>query len=139
MKRNQTRIMFLSLSVALAVTIFGCGPRQGELPKAPVSGSVTYRGKPLRFGRVLFYHSSGHTVGADIAADGTFTLDVYQGENGVSIECYDYQRPGSKTRRSRSGGNSSLIPIRYLSCGTSGLAIKVEPDGRNDVVLELKD
>ncbi len=139
MKRNQAKFAILSLSIALAATIFGCGPRGGDLPKSPVSGSVTYQGKPLSFGRVLFYHSSGHTVGADIAADGTFALDVYQGENGVSIECYDYQRPGSKTQRSRAGGDTSMIPARYLSCGTSGLAITVEPDGKNDVVLELKD
>jgi hypothetical protein len=139
MKRNQTQLMLLSLSMALAVTILGCGPRDGALPKAPVSGSVAYRGKPLSFGRVLFYHSSGHTVGADIAADGTFTLDAYQGENGVSIECYDYQRPGSKSQRSRTGGDSSLIPARYLSCGTSGLAITVQPAGTHDAALQLTD
>jgi hypothetical protein len=139
MKRHQTKIMFLSLPIALAVTVFGCGPREDVPPTAPVSGSVAYRGRPLRFGRVIFYHSSGHTVGADIAADGRFTLDAYQGDNSVSIECYDYQRPGSTSQRSRTGGDSSLIPVRYLSCGTSGLSVTVKPAGRNDATLELTD
>jgi hypothetical protein len=124
----------------LAVAVVGCRHRGIDLPTAPVSGKVTYHGKPLAFGKVLFFHPSGHAASADIAADGTFELTAYQGKNGVSIECFDADRPGSnKTRGRMADDNKSLIPNRYMSYGTSGLSFEVKPDAESRADFMLTD
>ena len=132
-------VLSCCVMLVLAVVALGCRHRGVDLPMAPVSGRVVYHGKPLGFGRVAFIHSSGQVAGAEIAADGTFTLTAYQGANRVSVECYDYQRPGSKTQRSRMGDDKSLIPDRYASYGTSGLTFEVKPGGDNKPEFTLKD
>jgi hypothetical protein len=100
---------------------------------------VIYHGKPLGFGRIALIHPSGQAAGAELGADGAFTMTAYQGVNSVSVECYDYQRPGSKTGPSRMGNDKSLIPDRYLSYGTSGLVFEVKPDGDNKATFTLTD
>jgi hypothetical protein len=140
MRRNSTTILFGCIVAIVAVAALGCRGRRGvDLPTARVSGVVTYQGKPLGFGRVTFFHPSGHAVGADIAADGSFALAAYQGNNSISVECYDYQMPGSKKLRSRMGDDKCLIPARYLSYGTSGLTFVVKPDEENKAAFALKD
>ena len=137
------RILCCSL-LLLAVTAIGCGDRGIDLPTAQVSGTVSYQGKPLEFGKVLFFHPSGHVASAKIAADGTFKLTAYQGQNNVAVECYDVDRPGAAqdrtnqgagdfASRSRSimGRDKSLIPIRYRNYSKSGLTFEVKP-GEND-------
>ena len=122
------------------MVVLGCKGRGIALPTAPVSGKVTYHGKPLGFGRIAFIHSSGQAAGAEIAADGTFTLTAYQGNNHVAIECFDFDRPGStKTRSRMMAENKSLIPDRYMNYGTSGLTFEVEPGKDNKAEFTLKD
>jgi hypothetical protein len=123
----------------LALVVFGCRSRGIDLPTAPVSGRVTYQEKPLGFGRVIFFHPSGHAAGADIAADGAFTLNAYQGSNHVSVECFEADRPGSTKIRSRMGNDKSLIPDRYMNYATSGLAFEVKPGESNKAEFTLKD
>lgn len=123
----------------LGVALLGCQGRGIGLSTASVSGSVTYQGKPLGFGRIAFVHSSGQAAGAEIVADGSFTLTGYQGSNRVAIECLDSDRPGSKKRRSRDmADNKSLIPDRYMNYSTSGLTFDVQP-GENKAEFALTD
>ena len=140
MKPNLTRIVLSCFLVLAVIAASGCGGRRGiDLPTASVSGKVTYQGKPLSFGRVTFFHPSGHAAGADIAADGTFALNAYQGNNGLSVECYDYLRPGSRVQRSRMGDDKSLIPLRYSVYTTSGLTCEVKPGEGNKAEFTLTD
>jgi hypothetical protein len=134
---NMLRYPVLLIAIVL---VLGCRDRGITLPTAPVSGTITYQGKPLGFGKVVFFHPSGHAAGADIAADGTFTLTAYQGNNSVSVECFDTDRPGSTKARSRMmDDNKSLIPARYMSYGTSGLTFEVKPGEDNKSEFTLKD
>jgi hypothetical protein len=130
--------LYCCVLLTLAVVAVGCRHRGVDLPKAPVSGRVTYHGKPLGFGRIAFVHSSGQAAGGELADDGAFTLTAYQGPNSISVECYDYQRPGCKTGPSRTGNDKSLIPERYMSYGTSGLTFEVKPND-NKAEFTLKD
>jgi hypothetical protein len=124
----------------IATLLLGCKNHGIEIPTAPVAGKVTYQGKPLGFGRILFFHPSGHAMGADIAPDGTYTLNAYQGNNCISVECFDCDVPGSSKERGRMmGDNNSLIPYRYLSYGTSGLTFEVKPGDENKADFNLKD
>lgn len=136
----KTVISLCCFATLLAVVTTACHGRRGiDLPTAPVSGKVTYQGRPLSFGRVTFFHPSGHAAGVDIAADGAFMLNAYQGSNGVSVECSEYQRPGSKAQRSRTGNDKSVIPVRYSAYATSGLTFEVKPGENSKAEFALKD
>jgi hypothetical protein len=127
-----------SLPLMLVVAI-GCGDGRVKLPTAPVAGTVTYRGKPLGFGKIVFFHPSGHAAAAEIAADGAFTLTAYQGINNVSVECFDVDRPGSTKVRNRMYPDKRLIPDRYFNYSTSGLTFEVKPGENEKAVFALVD
>lgn len=125
------------LAVLLAGGVSGCREHESSLASAPVAGVVIYNGKPLGCGRIMFVHDSGQATGAELAADGRFTLTAYQGTNRVAVECLEVDRPGSNKSRSRSGNNPSLIPIRYANYSTSRLTCEVR-EGKNTVEFVLK-
>jgi hypothetical protein len=134
--RNTLRY---SVVLMLAIVAFGCGHRGVDLPTATVVGRVMYRGKPLAGGRIAFIHASGQAAGGELTSDGSFRLDAYQGDNRISVECYDFDVPGSTKKRSRMmENNKSLIPDRYMNYGTSGLTFEVKPDN-NTADFTLKD
>jgi hypothetical protein len=126
------------LLLALAASM-GCGDGRMKLPTASVSGTVTYRGKPLASGKIIFFHETGQAGSADISADGAFTLTAFQGKNQVAIECYapNKQNPNSPPSPGTPLG-PSLIPRRYIEAGTSGLEFDVKP-GDNKAEIILKD
>lgn len=130
--RMMMRMLRCSLPLALAVAVLGCRDGKIRLPTAPVSGSVTYKGKPLSTGRIIFFHSSGQMAGADIGADGAFKLTAYQGKNSVQIECFSsYSREMTDSK--------SFIPLRYANYSTSELTFEVKPDENNKAEFALKD
>jgi hypothetical protein len=137
--RKMMRMLRFSIALMFAMPMLGCRDRGAELPTAPVYGTVKYNRKPLSFGKVIFFHPSGHARGADIAADGTFKLNAYQGENRVAVECVEADRPGSTKARSRLGNDKSLIPNRYANYSTSALTFEVKPGGDNKAAFTLKD
>lgn len=128
------------LLLLLTATI-GCGDGRVGLPTAPVAGTVTYQGKPLASGRILFLHPSGQGAAADIAADGTFKLTAFQGKNQVVVACFTQEppNPDPKAPFARPQQGKSLIPDRYNSCNTSDLSFDVEPDKDNRADITLKD
>jgi hypothetical protein len=124
----------------LTVVALGCRHRGVDLPTSPVSGRVTYRGKPLEFGQIAFVHSSGQVAGSELATDGGFKVTAYQGVNRIFIECRDIDKPGTAQKRPWMANDrpKSLIPDRYRSYGTSGLTFDVKP-GDNTTEFALKD
>jgi hypothetical protein len=80
--------LFAVLSICLSLT--GCG--ESGPPRAPIQGSVTIGGAPLKAGRILFVPqapSEGPAVSARIT-DGQYTLDdstgPVVGSNRVEVE-----------------------------------------------------
>ncbi len=133
----------LALLSAVVMSSAGCGKRDREL--APLAGKVTWEGEPLRFGAVVFEHEYGQPATAAIQSDGTFELvtrgeaaGTVAGTRRVRVACYEGQDP---SRRSGSDGPAelgrSLIPERYTSFETSGLAVEVRPGANEPVVLNL--
>src|SRR5437773_2705939 len=60
------------LCLSLCWLGLGCGE---TFPTAPVAGTVTYKGKPLTFGKVTFIHDeSGRAGFAELDADGRYSL-----------------------------------------------------------------
>ncbi len=138
-----SKIRCLGFLFALLL-ICGCGG-----PKiAAVSGTVTYKGKPLEFGLVHFAPVSQELTPAkaEIQADGSYILEVqgdrkapvlgaYVGEYRVWISCYPYHAPNWN-------GNpfakvKSVIPEKYESVETSELTATVVK-GKNTFNFDLQ-
>ena len=78
----QARSRPLLWSACLACALLsGCGG-----PKvAPVRGRVTYAGKPVPGGKILFYPESGRMAIGEIGADGTYTLTTFTSGDGALV------------------------------------------------------
>src|SRR5436189_3123509 len=78
---------------AVAVMIGGCNRVQKTRPGwASVSGTVTYQGKPLSGGEVMWCTAKdGISIarGGPIRADGTFSLDTPTGPATIAIQVTD--------------------------------------------------
>lgn len=114
---------------------------------APVSGRVTYQGKPLQFGIVMFQSEYGKPAMGRIQSDGVFRMTVDRegdgavvGMNRVRIACFEGQEPNAKPVE---GGErllgASLIPKRYALYDTSGITVRIHPNMNEPFVLELTD
>ena len=129
------------MAIGLTFVIFaivlsnGCGPSDASVPLAPISGKVTYRGKPLPHGQVVMIRGSGQMIAGEIQADGTYRIEAPVGENMVQIFCAVDSSPmegkGIKDPK-------SLVPRRYTSYATSGLTVNVL-DGENTKDWQLTD
>ncbi len=137
-------VRFVVVAV-IAASFNGC---DNERPLAPVTGKVTYRGEPLKFGTVMFQPPSGQPATASIQPDGTFALETRgEGEGAavgmckVRVTCYEGQNPVSRSAPSgdEGGFGKSLIPEKYLDYDTSEITVEVKPGINDPVTIELKD
>ena len=136
----------LVLVLAALGVVGGCGGKQ--LPVAPAEGQVSYRGKPLPFGSVMFQPVMGPPARGVIQPDGTFQLSTYGSNDGavigqhqVRIACFESQRPSSKAPAAGGGEvgvGRSLIPPRYSNFGSSGLRVEVKA-ANEPFMFELVD
>ena len=79
----------LFLCVCSLLVIAGCGPRTGE-----VTGTVTYKGKPVRSGNVMLLIDGAAPVYAELKDDGGFALSkVAIGKYRVTVSSPDPARP----------------------------------------------
>jgi len=150
------RIMSVSL-VALGVTLaaVGCGGSDPDRPKlGKVTGTVTYKGKPLTKGTVTFTPISGKGEGGDqiasgeIQSDGTYSLTTFDTDDGAVLGQHAVTvRSGEEIvsgKPATPGGPieyklpKSSIPKKYESVGSTPLKYTVEPGGKT-IDLELKD
>jgi hypothetical protein len=135
------RLHLAALPVALWVAV-GCG-RSPET--APVIGRVTYHGKEVKPGRVLFIGPNNHSAVSPLDEDGRYELRAAVGDNVVSVES---RAPVAVPVKPAGAGppekgplppiGKSLIPDRYLTPGSSGLKFSVK-SGPNTFDIELKD
>jgi hypothetical protein len=119
-------------AVAVAATVLGgCG---GNV--APVEGKVSYQGKPLEFGTVVFRPAKGPEARGAIGSDGTFRLSTFGngdgavlGKHQVAIICVETQRPGAQADAGKETGvGKSLIPRKYAVPAGSPLSVEVKEE-----------
>lgn len=120
---------------------WGCS-RGGELPTAPVTGKVTYKGKPVPSGTVMFVPEKGPAATGEIAKDGTYTLSTYSKNDGAvlgkhKIAITALADMGDRLPEEQSPLPPPLIPDKYLNQDTSGLTAEIK-EGPNTVDLDLK-
>jgi hypothetical protein len=110
----------LSLAAIAAVCLLARADavKAADKPSATVTGSVTFRGKPLANGKIGLHPAKGKAVFATIK-DGKFSLKgVPVGATRVTV-------------------TSDLVPKKYASPTTSGLKFNVGAE-ENQLNIELK-
>lgn len=156
----MTRIRPLLFLLALGVLILGCHKN----PNAPaqLSGSVSYKGQPLKGGTLTFYGKAGGSYNAGINEQGNFSLtDLPEGEMTVAIETESanpdkktpsyggkkfegkmkaYQPPGAPPKPDAASERESYvkIPAKYADAKTSGLTVTLVA-GKNTKTFDLSD
>jgi hypothetical protein len=135
--------------LSLVVLALGCGEKRNTPPTAPVTGKVTYKGKPVIGGTVTFNPEEalkGNPGSGDIAEDGTYSLTTYEvgdgavlGKHTVTVQVFPGQRGGPEA--ALPGMESKLpspIPKKYADPSTSKLTFEVK-EGDNVADLTLED
>lgn len=123
----------LALAVWLAFSLASCHRKATvESNRGPVSGTVTFDGKPIPAGTITMVSTSDaiFRIMAPLK-DGTFSVaDTPLGTVSVAVDTEPI------------AGNSPhqyvKIPPRYSKTETSGLSITIPPGGAKDVKVELK-
>jgi len=122
------------VAAAVAVMIGGCNRVQKTRPGwANVSGTVTYQGKPLPGGEVMWCTAKdGISIarGGHIRENGTFALDTPTGPATIAIQVTDLK----KAQPSR----YVEIPAKYADAQKSGLTHEAKEGDNKDVNIDLK-
>jgi hypothetical protein len=147
-------IMSMIAGLAL-LPVIGCGPDDGIGKRYPVSGTVTYQGKPVPRGTVTFTPESteGRPAAADIDPDGSYTATtatpgdgMLPGKYRVSIHAVESDMSVVK---GKVGGThrvdliakapkKALVPSKYADPSTSQLTVEVKPES-NTFDFKLTD
>ena len=139
----------LLIALLGAAMMLGCN--SGGQRIAPVSGTVTYNGKPVPGAHVSFVPSDGSSRAAEglTDANGKFTLGTFSTSDGAVVGTHKIGVIANGPARPARPGEGSgmpgetvpgppLIPAKYFSPETSGITQEVKP-GSNSVELTLKD
>ena len=136
------RFARLLIGLIALVLLPGCGDgaKTRDLPKAPVSGIVSYGGQPLTAGAIVFMHETGENTAAELGAEGKYSAQVPIGKNKVLVTSREPEstNPNPEAAAPKGLPGKSRIPEKYNDYGTSGLAIEVK-EGENKLDAALTD
>lgn len=130
----------LILSVCLAV-LSGCG---GEDPKRPalgkVTGSVEYKGQPVKEGQITFYPENGRSATGKVNDGKIQEITTFDPGDGapvgklkVTVVAFD------KSTADTYNPGKNLLPTKYAALQSTPLSVEIKP-GANDVgALKLAD
>jgi hypothetical protein len=133
---------------AVCLVLVGCGR-----PAASVSGTVTFDGKPLPGGTVLFHRSDGRVEHALISTEGKYSMeDAPLGKVRITVRAHGAVPPALPNSavnpptppreldpRPEDRRDSGYVPIppRYLDPEKSGLTYTVSAGGQtHDIKLQ---
>jgi hypothetical protein len=131
-------VPFLILALAT-----GCSDSD-RMQTAPVKGVVTYKGKPVPNGTIMFMPSAGGKAATgELDKEGRFELTTYSDGDGAVLGSHDIAVVALEEMKDvlpeqRSGLPKPLVPDKYLSHTTSGLKFDVKPEGDKNAKIELK-
>lgn len=143
---------FQFLTACLILIAVGCS--SGGENTYPVSGKVTFQGKPVTQGQVIFYPGSGRSALGVINSDGIYSLTTSENSDGAIPGTYRVTIDATKTiggqpepksleeelsgvgQRMDSSRLLRLVPKKYSRRETSTLKAEVEPK-ENIINFEL--
>lgn len=145
------RCMLLNaLLVCLTLGMAGCGGKSDRQPTTPVSGIVTFEGKPVPQGTVMFLPVVPGPPGqANLKPDGTFVAGTYEVSDGLIPGEYtitvvgqmEIDPPTTETPLAENAGKTKApqqIPDQFGSSKTSGLTASIKKGEKHDLKFELK-
>ncbi len=144
-----------TVSICLVTGILGCGSSDRVKPSiekvAPVSGTLTFQGKPLENYQVTFLPTDGRRPGVGVTdAEGKFKLGTNDigdgaplGKNQVAV---NFAPPSTDDSTTSSPIEDPallpkpkvMIPAKYGNPSTSELTQEVPSGGLTDLKLDLK-
>jgi hypothetical protein len=144
-----------SHTAALAALLFlsGCGSKS-ELDMVPIKGEVTYNGKPVTEGSVVYIpvESTGRQATGKLQPDGTFELTTREANDGAVAGEYrivvhavkaPWEEMPSREEMEKRGRQPVVmkftVPERYTKPETSGLIDSVDSSHSGFKKLELTD
>jgi hypothetical protein len=131
--RFAARTLGGGLLAAVALLAAGCGSK----PVGSVSGTVTYKGAPVKSGSVNFVSATGAADQAKLSESGAYTIPSLEaGEYKVYIlpPTPEPQPPGTKL----APPPKFEVPAKYQDAKSSGIT-KTVTGGKNDIPIDLKD
>lgn len=145
--RSQRPFLVLAAplaAVTLSVAVSGCSG-EPHVSTAPVQGKVTYDGKPVEKGEVLFVSETGFAASAALDSEGRYALASQYGR-GIPPGKYKVaispppakQVPGSDPPAALSAKDFPDIPKKYWTTDGSGLTASVTQQSK-DFDFELKE
>jgi len=146
MNRKPRTLYNVAAAAGLAALALAAGCGKGELPTAPVSGTVTFNGQPLTSGKVEF-KSETHGISAwgNIQPDGTYQLYTYGsekspdgavlGKHKVAVKVFK-EGTTSASSDEEPGIGKPAIPEHYIYTYKSGIVEEVK-EGPNDIPIKL--
>lgn len=123
------------------VMVAGCGGSgdPDDVAPVPAAGSVTYKGKPVDHGQVVFQPEKGRPARGEIEG-GQFTMSTVREGDGAA--------PGKQhiavivTAETKvKGGDTDvtyLVPEKYASPDSSGIEIDLPKGGSRSIQIELQ-
>jgi hypothetical protein len=126
----------------MAVAFVGCSKSESRLPVHPVTGQVTFNGKPAGGAAIIFHPknaATNPTAQAKADAQGNFTLTTYQAGDGAASGDYAVTvelRPTVIVEGGELGLGQNILPPQYSSPKTTRLSVSVA-EGINSVPIKV--
>lgn len=135
------------LVLLLLVTTVGLGCNRGP-EMVPVNGIVTYKGKPLEYGSVMFQPmgvEGAQTARSSIDTAGNFSLTTETQDDGVVVGKSQVRITAFEAQRTNAQGNQhqemalgkSAVPRRFQNFATSGIVIEISPEMELPLTIDL--
>jgi hypothetical protein len=113
--------------------LIGCG--DGKPPKYSLSGMLTFDGKPIPEGSIMFQATDKRTApDTALIVDGKYQLELTAGEKLVMVEASKFVGPEDKTMGVRP--RDQYLPHKYNVEST--LTMEVKPQDGNVYDLKLQ-
>ena len=125
----------LVLLGALVATAAGCG----NSDMAQVTGTVTYKGEPLKTGYITMEPVEGRSAQGKIRDGKIVDLTTYEEGDGVRVGKHKVAIISFVREPVGMEVPPSVIPLRYRDPGASGLTAVIEPGQTNELVFELEE
>jgi hypothetical protein len=128
--------------LVVVVAVPGCGGSDPYAVKTvSAAGTVTYKGKPVPKGTILFepMDDKGRPASGTIE-DGKFTLSTYREGDGAVPGKHKVAVVATEEKKARDGDTTVkyIIPESYASAETSGVTAEVPPGGSSDLRVAIQ-
>lgn len=144
---QKSNFIVILICVGFLTALSGCGPKHSAT--ASVGGRVTYQGKPVVTGQIMFLPEHGRPAVGSIGPDGSYTLTTFEPGDGallgrcrVTIDARRVIGELAPEGTEDAGGIyvpprvEQLVPEKYSRPETSALTVEVKP-GENVFDFDL--